>query len=889
MKQSLIVKQLKLPCIAFAAVGALYLLYFALFGFYPFGERSVAWCDMEQQYVPLLMELRGIIRSGGSVLLGRGGGGMNLWGVILFFVSSPLGILSVLASADKMIYFVNILTVLKLSLCGASASFYFRRLFSKMPGSFNVLLSVMYSFSGYAMMYYQNSMWLDMAALFPLLLLSLFRLCRSGRWGAYTVMLSLAMLMNFYISYMIVLFIVTAFGALLIFCCERKRRGECAVKFFAADLCAAMMTAAVWLPTLKQFSASGRGESSGSLFIKGTFFEDSADKLAMLSCTSAVFAAIVIMLFRRRLFRTGKAAFFRVTTLIVTVGAFIGPANKIWHTGSYQAFPLRYGFIILLLGLSVCAVLLTEHISQSRPVRGTNAFMLAALGVFIIALLPGLAYREKLTSYMDSLWVKGEDAAVLIAYGVLGAAVYAVFIIGWRRGRISRRFASALMGGAVLCETLLSFGVYMGNTRDVTARFNQTMELCGKIGDDEFYRVKSMRRYFYSNMLEAMGFNSIGHYTSLTDRDFLFSAKRLGYSSYWLDMSTNGGTLITDAFLMNKYLVGVTGDMNALYEPHNTEDMLKIYRNSAVSEGAVISPYSPAELADYDGTERMESSAYMAEKLYGAEDIIQTVEPYAFENLEFSEENGKISVKIIDGSKEAYFSYSFFAEGRQELYFDIFSNYSTALTEPYFGAANVYVNEKLIEGDYPSKRFSGIVDLGTYENKYVSVKIDVRKDFEVKSFGLFALDADKAAERIASANTGKITLDGNRIRITAESAEGGYVCIPFAYSGGFSARLNGRSTEIYRVFGSFMAVKLEKGANDLVLTFCPEGLVPGAVISVIGAAVFVLLTLCRRKPRISGRAGKFAYRAVLTLSAAAIVFIYIISSAAWLIMRLMGG
>lgn len=889
MKQSLIFKRLKLPCIAFAAVGALYLLYFALFGFYPFGERSVAWCDMEQQYVPLLMELRGIVMSGGSALLGRGGGGMNLWGVILFFVSSPLGVLSLFVSAEKMIYFVNILTVLKLSLCGASASFYFRRLFSKLPGSFNVLLSVMYSFSGYVMMYYQNSMWLDMMILFPLLLLSLFRLCRSGRWGAYTVMLSLAMLMNFYISYMIVLFIVIAFGAMLIFCCKRNRRGECAVKFFAADLCAALMTAAVWLPSLKQFSVSGRGESSVSLFIKGTFFEDSADKLAMLSCTSAVLAAIAVMIFRRRLFRSGKAAFFGVMTLIVTVGAFIGPANKIWHTGSYQAFPLRYGFIILLLGLSVCAVLLTERVSKSCPDRRTNAFMLAALGIFIIALMPGLANSDKLTSYMDSLWVKGNDAAVIIAYGVLGAVVYTVFIMSYRRGRISRRFAAALMGGAMLCETLFSFSVYMGNTSDVTARFNQTMELCGKIDDGGFYRVKSMRRYFYSNMPEAMGFNSIGHYTSLTDRDFLFSSKRLGYSSYWLDMSSNGGTLITDAFLMNKYLVGVNGDMNALYEPYNTEDVLKIYRNSVVSGGAAVSPYSPAELADYDGTERMESSAYMAEKLYGAGDIIQSIEPYACENLEYTEENGTKSVKITDVSEEAYFSYSFFAEGKQELYFDLFSNYSTSLTEPYFGAASIYVNEKLVEGDYPSKRFSGIIDLGSYEDKYVSVKIVVHKDFEVSSFGLFALDADKAAERIASVNTGKITLDGNKIRITAESPEGGYIYIPFAYGEGFRAKLNGRSTEIYRVFGSFMAVKLENGANELTLTFCPEGLIPGAMISVVGAAVFVLLMLCRRRARISGRAGRFAYRAALALSAAAIVFIYIISSAAWLIMRLIGG
>jgi len=50
------------PLAAGAAAAVLFMLFYAVHGYYPFGERSVAWCDMDQQYVPLLMELKTAFR-----------------------------------------------------------------------------------------------------------------------------------------------------------------------------------------------------------------------------------------------------------------------------------------------------------------------------------------------------------------------------------------------------------------------------------------------------------------------------------------------------------------------------------------------------------------------------------------------------------------------------------------------------------------------------------------------------------------------------------------------------------------------------------------------------------------------------------------------------------
>ncbi|MCD8187762.1 MAG: YfhO family protein [Ruminococcus sp.] len=883
---------MKLPAIAFAAVGAIYLLYFAIYGFYPFGERSIAWCDLEQQYLPLLMELREIILDGGSFLLGKGGGGMNLWGVVLFFVSSPLGMLSLLVSSESMIYFINILTVLKLALCGASASYFFGRLFRSLPSCFNVLLSAIYPLSGYVMMYYQNNMWLDVMIIFPPLLLSLFSLCEQGKWKSYTILMSLAMFMNFYLCYMIVLFVVISFGVMIFFCCEKEKRGSVAVKFLLSDLCAALITAVVWIPSMKQFTSSGRGDSFTKQFTVGGFFFNGDDKLALLISSSMAVAAILAMLARNRMFRKGRAAYIMIMMLIMLAGAFIEPANKIWHTGNYQAYPLRYGFIIILLALSAAAVLLSEAPAAGLPEKKRSfpmkSAMAAVLGGAVIVFAIGIANHGEYTSYTSTLWLDGGDSAAVIICGAVGAAALLIFFAGYSRSILGRRLTAAFMSVIVLCGSLFSFGIFFDNINDVTLRFSQTTELSGKIDDDGFYRAKSSKRYFYSNMMEAMGYSSIGHYTSLTDKDFLFTAKQLGYSAYWMDISSNGGNLLTDAFLMNKYVFGLSGDKNGFYENYNTDDVLKIYRSTIASEGALISGISPGELSDFENTQRMESTEYIAEKLYGAEDILRRAEPYAAKNLEYSEGNGTYRFEITDPQEKASLKYSLYVSGRQELYADVFGNYSTALKEPYFESVSIYVNGSLISDYYPNKKENGILDLGTYEDQFISVEVVVHKDFEAAEFGIYLLDGERLEECVSSASTGAIELDGNKIRITAESSGSEYVYIPFAYSGGYSAKVNGSDASIEKALGAFMAVKLEEGVNEIVLTFYPEGFSVGAVISLCGIILFAFIALFGGRFRIRRRIEKAALAAVLVLSAGAFAVIYILSSVLWIVLQIMG-
>ena len=86
---------------------------------------------------------------------------MSFWGVFCFFLPNPFSLLSVFVPKEEIIYFVNIMVILKLTLCSFTAAFYFRYCKKTTSRAITVSLSLMYALCGYGMLFYQNIMWLD--------------------------------------------------------------------------------------------------------------------------------------------------------------------------------------------------------------------------------------------------------------------------------------------------------------------------------------------------------------------------------------------------------------------------------------------------------------------------------------------------------------------------------------------------------------------------------------------------------------------------------------------------------------------------------------------------------------------------------------------------------
>ena len=873
------------PLMAGAVTAVLFMLFYLIHGYYPFGERSAAWCDMDQQYVPLLMELKTAF-SDGSLLLGRGGGMMNFYGVFLFFLSSPLSLISLAVDNSHMIWFVNILIVIKAGLSAASAEFYFRRVLPKLNVPMGVLMSVMYGASGYVMLYYQNDMWLDMMIVFPLLLTALFRLLSSGKWGAYTVCLSLCVVMNFYISFMVIIFTAMLGGAALYLCCEPEKRGSRAIRLLAADLCAALISGAVWLPAFAQYTASGRGNSLSDAFFGGYFVDRNFDKMAVLSGSSLVFAgAVLILVFRKKL-KSGKAFLFGASGLAALIGVFAEPVNKLLQTGSYQAYPLRYGFIVILLIFSACGALLEEE-PEKKLRLSACVISAASAALYITAAFIAYFHRSSLSSYAHSLWVDKKDGIIISVLGLFGGAVYFISLYSFRRGSIPKWLTVTVMAAVVFSESFMTFGINVAEAGESSDYFRVTCDTLERIPDEGFVRVKETKRYYYPNYAEAMGKYSIGHYTSLTDSDVLYTLKRMGYSSHWLDMDSTGGTMLTDELLLNKYIVGAPSD-NRFYEPYDLSGNISIRTDPYVPKGAVVSEVAPEELSGFEDLQRMETTDFIADRLFGEGGTVMKHFPNTVSGAVISQTDGETMVSVIP-DEPAELAYEIDVTGCKELYFDLFDRYSTDVEEEYYNSVEVSVNGSLKVSSYPSSSVNGIVDLGTYEDETVTVKVRVLKDFTAASFGVYTFDAERAAKAIAAAETASVGIEGNTITAKAES--GGYVYLPVAWSEGWSCTVNGEKAELIRTLGSFCAVKLPEGGGTVRMRFCPKGLKTGGLLTCAGLLLFgVLLIVLRGKN--SGGTGKAAVKAVYALSAVTVLIFYAAAPLVWTVVNiiyLIGG
>ena len=195
---------LVIPPIAVVIIG---LAVFAGSGLYPFGDKTLAWCDMHQQVLPLLLDFKDILEGNGDFLFNwQNAGGMNFLGVFLFFISSPFSFLVVFVDKADMMVFMNIMTLMKLAVCAVTANAYFRTCHKKLDVAYSALFSVMYAFSGYSMLFYQNTVWLDVMYFFPLLLIAFNSLIKHKRIVGLIFCLVGMLVLNYYLSFMVVLF-----------------------------------------------------------------------------------------------------------------------------------------------------------------------------------------------------------------------------------------------------------------------------------------------------------------------------------------------------------------------------------------------------------------------------------------------------------------------------------------------------------------------------------------------------------------------------------------------------------------------------------------------------------------------------------------------------------
>ncbi len=181
-------------------------MYF-LKGSFPFGDGSVLVLDLNAQYVSFYEEMQDILRGDGSIIYTwqRALGGEFL-GILAYYVASPFLFLLLLFPSGAILDAIFLIFLCKAGACGATMAFYLSRRHPN-PDSLPILLfSSMYALCAYGVVHMHNSMWIDALVYLPLLVYGIEELITRRRGILFAIMLSLTVLANFYIGYMVCIF-----------------------------------------------------------------------------------------------------------------------------------------------------------------------------------------------------------------------------------------------------------------------------------------------------------------------------------------------------------------------------------------------------------------------------------------------------------------------------------------------------------------------------------------------------------------------------------------------------------------------------------------------------------------------------------------------------------
>ena len=190
----------------------LILISYAIKGIYPFGEKTVTYFDMSQLCVPIYYHISDVLHFKSNAFLNwnvaNGSSLADALGSYLFF---PTNIFFLFVNRDSILESMSFFLIFQLSIASL-----FMTLFSNRINKNKVLAifcGVAYAACGFSLQYYTNiATFLDSMIIFPLLMLSYYRLIEENKYILYSICFALVILLNVQTTFAVCVFLLIKTG-----------------------------------------------------------------------------------------------------------------------------------------------------------------------------------------------------------------------------------------------------------------------------------------------------------------------------------------------------------------------------------------------------------------------------------------------------------------------------------------------------------------------------------------------------------------------------------------------------------------------------------------------------------------------------------------------------
>ena len=806
-------------------------------GIWPFGANRIAYFDNMQQVAPLYAHLWDWMHGKASLWFDwYTGFGTNVsMSISAFSMLSPFNLLLYLFPRTLILESISILTLVKMIFMAVAMYAYINKKYNSLSYNMKVAFSLMYTFCGYTVLYGSCfTPWMDIVALFPLLMLAYENMMQTGKKLFYIIMVAIVFIINYYLGAMSLVYIFLISGAYVLLMSKKEKIKEHAWNLGIGTVAGLGLSCFVLVPVMMQLSGSQRGGSGQGIvsqyigWIKSAIISDgqmAAFQRWMMLYGMAFAAAVIIMGLKKFKEEKNTIRYMISLLLISLLPIVVEGINLMWHFGSYNGYTLRNGYIVAFTLITVAAYFAQRMFEE---VTADKKQLVKQLVIFVVA----AAVYAVIYNIIPS------NDIILAAFILFIAIFIAAFIfynkklkkdgIGFDFNTIIAIVAIEVFIGAYSLIGPPKFYEYepyqYGDYVQAANEVKDSLDIEESVTD----RIVNSDISLNANYPLILRRSAMSSFTAALQSDTQSYSKKFGYSKYFLWLLDSGGTVFTNSLFHVTQAVNVNELDSQMYTALRSDGDYTLY-DANYKLPFAMSVNKNITRQDFSGNWEDLHNIFYKALTNDTQDIVN--------GMSYTKKGSSVIRE-----------YNVRADGKQAVYINIVdvNNRNTDANASWLiSSMHIYVNGEAVLvptlGDVKNTAYftdynNNLVYLGTFENENFTIRVEYDDPWYLKvsevSFAGLDMDkmqslvdkhADDYCETSYTSDSLTVKLNGSGVNNMA--------LIPVVYSDNWNVKVNGKKVKAKSVCGLFTGVDIHAGENVIEMTFEPKGKKAGMLIS----------------------------------------------------------
>lgn len=817
-------------------------------GIYWGSAHSILASDAFTQGANFLASFREVLHGKNSLWFNwQAGFGLNYLALYSYYLGGIVTPLVGLFSKNQIPNAFYVITIFKIGLAGLSSFSYLKHQF-KIKRYQQLLLAISYATMSFGLVNAEQIMWLDVLYILPLIVWGVDQWIEQQRWGLLFISWFLMLVTNFYIAFMVGLFIGIYYLTRLI-TLKVQQWWINIGQFIGIMLWSTISSGVIILPVILTLSRNKMPLSSmNGIFTDRSGLWDLPVKSMIgaydgtkFGTTPYIYVGLIVLIyavsyfFNRQIARRVRVG-YAVLLLSLISGFYLQFFNLTWQGWHFPAmFLYRYSFLWSFVMMQLAAYELEVMVSRLE----------AKIGIILGSVMLVATVGSFNHYHFISIWNLVATLLFLIVEVLL------IF------SGLNKKVAIGSLVLVSILELTINAGLMFKGVATEwhypsASLFNEPAkaikEGLPKIRNDRLRRVENLDSISRDDGLR-FNYGSANFFSSVTNRPFEQSLNQLGFRSTGsnLNMTYGNNTLVMDSILgtqtnlalqpVDKYGFQMATRSGKFYVSNN-QNALKngIVVEQKLAENEKLSKTD--NLGNQNQLLSLVAHTSVTKRLFKSFPVQltgstgQTAEAgLEFKNLENGNQSLKLSVTVPKN---------------QQAYLSLFKMQGS------ISQISVYKGKQLIE-NYNPNLVGQYINLGSFKqrtNLNISIRLSGTGTAQFARPTLITLNEKifqrqiELARKYQATNLkyGKRTIKGNITTNNDKKA----LLLTIPADPGWKAKINGKQVAVKTVDNLFTLVPLNSGKNQLTMKYVPTGLVLGAWLTILGLSSFIFVQIWRR-------------------------------------------